>query len=181
MAIAFFEAGTGVLIRRESQMANTVYTYVKEYQTGDIIFRQGEKSVCMYEVQKGAVDLYSDYGRPDQKKLAEIEPDRFFGEMGMVEGLPRSATAVAAVDHTVVAEVNWDVFGHYFKSKPARVVQIMQQMGDRLRVTTRAAMDLRNTVDNALEVIQKDGANANVQYILKSGISRMDQTLGGNK
>ena len=64
---------------------NTVYTYVKEYNAGDVIFMQGDESDCMYEVQKGRVDLYSNYGQKDQKKLAEVVPDRIFGEMGMVE------------------------------------------------------------------------------------------------
>ncbi len=160
---------------------NTVYTFLKEYNAGDIIFKAGEDSDCMFEVQKGRIDLYADYGGPGQKKLAEVGPERVFGEMGMVEGLPRSATAVVGEDFTVVARITWDVLGHYFKSKPARVVQIMQQMGDRLRLTTKSAVELRTAVDKAIDVIQEGGTNREALGLLKDGIHAMDATLGKNK
>ena len=161
--------------------SNTVYTFLKEYNAGDIIFSQGADSKCMYEVQKGRVDLYKDYGKPGQKKLAEVGPERFFGERGMVEGLPRSATAVVGEDFTVLAEVTWDVFGLYFRKKPAKVVQIMQQMGDRLRITTKAAMDLRNSVNEAIDMIESGGTIGEIQGILKKASHEMDSTLGENK
>ncbi len=160
---------------------NSVYAFLKEYNDGDVIFKEGSESKCMYEVQKGKVDLYTNYGKPEQKKIAEVGTERFIGEMGMVEGLPRSATAVAAASPTIVAEVTWDVLGLYFRKKPARVVQIMQQMGDRLRITTKAGIDLRNAVDEAISVIQDGGSNATTLCILKEGIHSMDATLKGNK
>jgi CRP-like cAMP-binding protein len=161
--------------------ANTVYTFLKEYNKGDIVFRAGEKSDCMFEVEKGRIDLYIDYGGPGQKKIAEVGPERVFGEMGMVEGLPRSATAVVGTDFTTLAKITWDVFGVYFRTKPARIVQIMQQMGDRLRITTRSAMDLRNSVLEAVDVIQEGGESREALGILKDGIHAMDDVLGNNK
>ena len=160
---------------------NTVYTYVKEYNAGDVIFMQGDESDCMYEVQKGRVDLYSNYGQKDQKKLAEVVPDRIFGEMGMVEGLPRSATAVAGTDFTAVARIKWDVLGLYFKTKPARVVQMMQQMSDRLRLTTKAAMDLRNAVGESIKQIEAEEETYIPLSTLKKGLRDMDATFGINK
>ena len=160
---------------------NTVYTFLKEFKAGDVLFREGDESSCMYEVQKGKVDLYIGYGTPSQKKIAEVGPERFIGEMGMVEGLKRSATAVVSTDFTVLAKVTWDVFGLYFKKKPAKVVQIMQQMGDRLRITTKSAMDLKNAVNEAIDVIQDGGEKADALIILKDGIHAMDATLENNK
>ncbi len=158
----------------------TIYKFIKEYNEGDIIFREGDESKCMYEVQKGKVDLYSNYGKPDQKKIAEVIPERFFGEMGMVEGLPRSATAVAATDFTSLAQISWDVLGLYFKKNPSRVVQIMQQMGDRLRITTKAAMDLRNVVQSAVRDLESADPES-VRFDLERGLRNMDQTFGSNK
>lgn len=159
---------------------NTIYKYIREYNKGDIIFKEGEESKCMYEVQKGKVDLYKNYGTPDQKMIAEVVPDRFFGEMGMVEGLPRSATAVAASDFTTLAQISWDVLGLYFKKNPSRVVQMMQQMGDRLRITTRAAMDLRGVVQDAIKDLETNSPES-VRYDLERGLSNMDRTFGSNK
>jgi CRP-like cAMP-binding protein len=160
---------------------NTVYTYYKEFNAGDIVFREGDKSDCMYEVQKGKIDLYIAYGTPEQKKIAEVGPERFLGEMGMVEGLCRSATAVAATDYTVLAQITWDVFGMYFKKKPAKVVQIMQQMGDRLRITTKAAMDLKNTVNEAIDIMEGEKTDSEAMWKLKNGLRSMNATLENNK
>ncbi len=158
-----------------------VYANLKEFNAGAVIFREGEKSDCMYEVEKGKVDLYIDFNKPGQKKIAEIGPERIFGEMGMVEGLPRSATAVAAVDGTELTQVTWELFGLYFKKKPAKVVMIMQQMGDRLRLTTKSAMDLKTKVNEAVELMQNGGDNYQVLSKLKSGIREMERTMDNNK
>ncbi|MBQ7614835.1 MAG: Crp/Fnr family transcriptional regulator [Butyrivibrio sp.] len=160
---------------------NTVYTFEKLYQTGDVIFKQGDDSKCMYEVQEGRVDLYTNYGTDKQKKIAEFGPGRFFGEMGMVEGLPRSATAVAAHKDTLLDEVTWEVLALYFKKKPARVVQIMQQMGDRLRITTKAAMEMRGLVNSALEDLQQSNYKGEALAMLYTSLKNMDKTLGDNK
>lgn len=160
---------------------NTVYKFLKEYKAGDVIFKQGDKSDCMYEVEKGRIDLYIDYGKSTQKKIAEIGANRFMGEMGMVEGLPRSATAIVGSDYTVLAKVTWDLFGLYFRKNPAKVVQIMQQMGDRLRITTKTAMDLKTAVNGAIDIIQDGGEAGDVLVMLKNGIHQMDATLENNK
>ena len=57
----------------------------------------------------------------------------------------------------------------------------MQQMGDRLRITTKAAMGLKNTVNEAMEVIQKEGTKTVALPMLRKGIRTMDSTLEGNK
>ncbi len=158
-----------------------VYTFLEEHNAGDVIFKAGDNSDCMFEVQKGKIELFTGYGTPQQKKIAEVGAGRFFGEMGMVEGLPRSATAVVASDFTVLAKVTWDVFGLYFRKKPAKVVQIMQQMGDRLRITTKSAMHHRKAVNEAIDVIQDGRTDKSVLGILKDGIHEMNATLEGNK
>lgn len=64
--------------------------------------------------------------------MTELGEGSFFGEMGMVRGFPRSATAVAQESGTEVAVITWETLGRYFQEKPAKVVQMMQQMGKRI-------------------------------------------------
>jgi CRP-like cAMP-binding protein len=102
------------------------------FRKRQIIFREGERGSCMYEVDSGLVGIFIEYGKRGQKKLTEVAPGGFFGEMGMVRGFVRSATAVSLDDQTSVRPISWETLGLYFKEAPAKIVGIMQQMGQRI-------------------------------------------------
>ena len=59
-----------------------------------------------------------------------------FGEMGLLEKAPRSATAVALEEETSVAVVTEAGFGEYFEQNPSKVLMVMQQMSHNLRRRT---------------------------------------------
>jgi len=67
----------------------------KSYKKGEIIFKQGDPADCMYDIRWGSVGIYLNYGTSDEKMLAQLRGDDIFGEMGLVDEAPRSATAVA--------------------------------------------------------------------------------------
>ena len=75
------------------------------FKKGEIIFRQGEPGNCMYDIHWGRVGVYAEYGTANEKKLAELYPGDFFGEMGLLEQSPRSATVVALEDSTQVSAI----------------------------------------------------------------------------
>ena len=119
------EAHTGS--DKEGDMSN-----VKTYKKNSVIFFEGEKGETMFDIIWGSVGIYSNYGKPDQKLLTRLEPDSFFGEMGMIENLPRSATAVALED-TDVMEITFEGFSKYLEKKPAKAYTILEHTSKRLR------------------------------------------------
>ncbi|WP_026511964.1 Crp/Fnr family transcriptional regulator [Butyrivibrio sp. LC3010] len=159
----------------------TVITNLKEYESGRVVFMEGEDSSCMYEVQKGKVGIFTNYGTENEKMIAEIGRDRIFGEMGMVEGLPRSATAVSLSDYTVLAIITWETLSLYFKTRPSRVVQIMQQTSDRLRLTTRVNTELRASINKTIEKINDGCSRPEAASILKDAIVKMDEAFNENR
>ena len=36
----------------------------KEFKSGQVIFKQGDSELCMYDIQRGRVGIYSAYGTP---------------------------------------------------------------------------------------------------------------------
>jgi putative ABC transport system ATP-binding protein len=62
---------------------------------GDVIFRQGTRGALVYVVESGAVEIVRE--RPDggEDVLSKVGAGDFFGEMGPMFDLPRSATARA--------------------------------------------------------------------------------------
>ena len=159
----------------------TVITNLKGYEKGKVVFMEGDESCCMYEVQKGKVGIFTNYGTEKEKMIAEIGRDRIFGEMGMVEGLPRSATAVSLDDFTVLAIITWETLSLYFKTKPSRVVQIMQQTSDRLRLTTKVNTELRHSINQTIIKIDEGCTRTEASSMLKDSIKRMDDAFNDNK
>ena len=108
------------------------YVEVIEFRRGEAIFREGDPGGCMFLIQSGRIGIYTNYGTDEETLLTELNEGSFFGEMGMVRGFPRSATAVALENHTGVITVTWPTLGNYFKESPAKIVAIMQQMANRI-------------------------------------------------
>ena len=63
------------------------------YQKGELVFSQGDESHSMFEIQSGQIGIYANYKTPKEKQLAVFGEGETFGEMGMIENAPRSATS----------------------------------------------------------------------------------------
>lgn len=109
---------------------------------GGIVFRQGEPSDCMYDILWGKVGVYEQYGTDQEKRLATLDTEKFFGEMGMIEESPRSVTAVALEKDTRLRVITPETFDSYFKDSPAKILMIMQGMSSLLRELTKEYMDI---------------------------------------
>lgn len=110
-----------------------------------IIFRQGDPAAVMYDILGGKVGIYTDYGTGTQKQIAVIEAGQVFGEMGMLEYYPRSATAVALED-TVAAELGENELQDYFRNKPEKLLQLMKLLSRRIRETTQKYYEVCRSV-----------------------------------
>lgn len=64
----------------------------REYPAGEVLFREGEPGDRMFVIQAGAVRITKEMGG-DQKALAVLGPGEFLGEMAILNGKPRTATA----------------------------------------------------------------------------------------
>jgi CRP/FNR family cyclic AMP-dependent transcriptional regulator len=64
----------------------------REYQPGEVLFREGEAGEVMFVIQAGAVRISKAIGGVD-KVLAVLGPGEFLGEMAILNGKPRTATA----------------------------------------------------------------------------------------
>ena len=125
---------------------------VESYSKGTVIFKQGETGNCMYFVHGGTVGIYSNYGTDQQNKLTELYPVACFGEMGMIAGEVRSATAVADSDDTHVEIIRAEDLEELFKTCPVKIDMILRHLSYRLRSLT---YDYFNTCKEIAEVYGK--------------------------
>jgi CRP/FNR family transcriptional regulator, cyclic AMP receptor protein len=69
----------------------------REYQAGDVLFREGEAGDVMFVIQSGAVRISKEVGG-EHRMLAVLGPGEFLGEMAILNGKPRTATATVVED-----------------------------------------------------------------------------------
>ena len=102
---------------------------------GELVFKQGEFPAKMYEILTGRIGIYADYGTDKEKLVAELGPGETFGEMGMLEVRPRSATAAALDEEVTLEEIGEDELSDYFNNRPEKLLEILRLLSRRLRET----------------------------------------------
>lgn len=94
---------------------------------GDVIFRAGDVGNEMYVLLDGTVDIVL-----DGRQIEVLEPGSVFGEMAIVDEVPRSADAVARTD-VKVEPIDEEWFKHLIRRSPTFGLHVMSVMAQRLR------------------------------------------------
>jgi CRP-like cAMP-binding protein len=108
--------------------------YIARIPAGGVIFDEGEVGTEMYVIQSGTVDIFkrvNDY----EKHLATLEKGDFFGEMSILEEVPRTALARAQTDVELV-RINQSTFDEMLRHNGEIAVRMLRKLSRRLRETT---------------------------------------------
>lgn len=138
----------GVLMFRdfEWEQIQSLSHYVQIYRAapGTVLFREGKKGDYMCVVLEGRLEIRKENTQGESKIVAKALPGRSLGEMAMVDGEPRSATAVV-VEPTVLAVITQENFSSMLRDKPAlagkMLLRIAQLLSQRLRQTSGILVD----------------------------------------
>ncbi len=87
----------------------TSLSKAKQLEPGEVIFREGEPGDRMYVVLEGRVMISKHIPGVGEEALAFLERGDYFGEMALIENLPRSAEAKAHAGSAVVLSIPRDV------------------------------------------------------------------------
>ncbi len=101
-----------------------------------MIFREGEESHEAYFLVSGAVQIFTTTAGA-RHVLADLGPGEVFGEMGMVEESPRSASA-QAIEDTELLVVTEETFEQELLQKPDRLLRYLGTLFERLRRSNAA-------------------------------------------
>jgi CRP/FNR family transcriptional regulator, cyclic AMP receptor protein len=104
---------------------------VLTFEDGEIIEREGDETRDMYVVQRGAVEVVKQI-EGEQVLLAVLERGSFFGEMSLLESLPRSAT-VRAKGQTKLLAIRAGLLLLKIRRDPTFAFELLQQMSGRIR------------------------------------------------
>ncbi len=120
----------------------------KRYKKGEVIFKENEPGTEMYEILSGNVEIVAEKGTEFEKKLTELKKGDVFGEMAIIEGYPRSATATA-LGAVELEAISGTELGDYFKTKPDMILDIMRHLSSRTRILTQDYMAVCRTINES--------------------------------
>jgi len=104
--------------------------FARTYDPGEIIFAEYEPGDSFYLIQSGRVKISKIVG--DLEKTIDIlQPPEFFGEMAILEGAPRSATA-QAMDKVKVLEFNRANFEVLMMGNPQMALRLLKLFTKRI-------------------------------------------------
>ena len=103
----------------------------RSYGKDEAIFREGDPSDSVFVVVSGRVEL-SKQGPAGPVVLAMLGPLEMFGEMGIFDEGPRSATARAA-EKTRVRMIPKDEFKVWLEEEPGAALRVIRVLAERLR------------------------------------------------
>lgn len=105
--------------------------YKTSYKKGQLIFAEGDLGNEMFIIQHGKIRIFKNIDGFDQT-LTVLEKGDFFGEMSILEGMPRSASAEAEEDCELI-KINSANFVAMIKSNVEIAIRIMRKLSLRLR------------------------------------------------
>jgi CRP-like cAMP-binding protein len=97
------------------------------FPAGRRIFFEGEEGDTMYLVRRGEVDLFV-----GENLVSTVGKGGILGEVALIDGNPRSATAIAKADCELVP-VNRKQFRSIIQEYPDFAIDVMKVMAERIR------------------------------------------------
>ncbi len=115
----------------------------KIYNQGEVIFEEGSIGNSMMVITSGEVRISQTAGGKDEEALVILKEGDIFGEMALIEDLPRSATTIAHTN-VIILEIRCVDFLTYIDKDSESGVRVL------LRLAKVLSSRLRET-DNKLK------------------------------
>ena len=76
---------------------------VRKMTAGELIIRQGDPADNFYVISDGRVEVTQEAEDGQPRLLRQMAAGEFFGEIGLLSRIPRTATVTAVTDGTLIS------------------------------------------------------------------------------
>ena len=123
----------------------------RDLKAGEIIFNQGDQGDELIVVQEGEVAIFApvEGGDGTEKPIRIFRPGEVLGEMALIDQKPRSASARAEEDSTILT-LGLNEFKSLLNENQEMAFSVMSGLNERIRYTTDFLSEVRNWVQKAL-------------------------------
>ncbi len=135
--------------------------FLTRFKKGDFVFREKEEGDEMFIIQSGRVAI-TKVVRGKRATVAMLEKGDFFGEMSVLERLPRTADA-EVLENADIISINSQTFGEMIRSNPEIAVRMLRKYSMRMREYSEQLENLQanqatSSAVSAIEVPDPDRA-----------------------
>lgn len=109
---------------------------------GEMLFRKGDTGSSMFIIEEGIIEISVPDARQKRDiRISVLHEGDFLGELSLIDGLPRTATAVSMEDCRLL-EMSRDDFLDFLLERPAVSISMISEIGHRLRKTNELVTSL---------------------------------------
>ena len=129
------------------------------YQPGQICMKEGDQNATFQIIERGEVEIWLNDTEGKKVVLDNLGPGKFFGELSMLSGESRSATATSK-EQVVTLELSREEFFAFLRRRPDAAIDVLTELGDRIKHTddilrTRISRNPNDAHDQTLSVAQR--------------------------
>ena len=134
----------------------------RTFAEGETVFAEGSRGDEMFVLMSGEVEIKKRVGSGQRLLKVVNQPNEFFGEMALVDNSPRSASAIASAESTLLV-VDQAIFERMVTTNGQFALKIIKTLSDRIRSSNMEISDLIDTSPRDRFVLGM------VDYALKHG------------
>lgn len=131
----------------------TKFLHRREFQTNEIIFKQGDSGYGFYFIFNGSVNIYTSHNPQSGEQgdfVIKLEKRQYFGEMGLLEEFNRRSATVVAAENTVLLGIFKPDLEKMLEQYPVLGAKFLREtaliMANRMGQLTREIVTLRKKV-----------------------------------
>ncbi|MBI4498480.1 MAG: Crp/Fnr family transcriptional regulator [Chloroflexi bacterium] len=113
----------------------------RTYAPGEFICHQGDPGNTLFIILRGMVKIAIATAAGSEMVVALVTGGQFFGEMSLLDGKPRSATAVA-LEPSLVALLTRDAFLACLRAYPEAAISLLEELSTRMRGTNHLISEI---------------------------------------
>ncbi len=113
----------------------------RRFSKSDFVFHQGDPGESLYVVAEGVIRVFVTSEDGEEMVLAHLDSCDMFGELAVIDGGPRSASA-KAVEPTTLVALTQPAFVHVLQQTPELIEALHRSLGGLLRRVLVQASDL---------------------------------------
>jgi CRP/FNR family transcriptional regulator, cyclic AMP receptor protein len=152
-----FDLAKHPLLSRLTPEQRQAFSQIAErevYQSAEIVVREGDLGDSLYLIMEGEAEVFKappgSTVNEQETRLALLGPGEFFGEMTLVEPMPRSAT-VRCLTKTTLVRLSHSTLTRELERDPRLLspilVSIIRALSQRLRTTSELLVGLKSDVE----------------------------------
>lgn len=153
--------------------------YGRDFPAGAVVFEEGDPGSRMYVIRSGEVRILKRVGAREIE-LARLGAGEAFGEMALLEGQPRSATAIVASPARIL-EIDEAAFADLVRRNGEIALRLLRRLSARLREANRQIRNFlsADAMGRAVEVLRalsgppgEDGFRPIPMHMSPEGLAR---------